>query len=51
MVGDDVPPLIQKFEFGQPSMIRGVGGCHVQGKAESIEILPDVLDIRVPVVE
>ena len=32
-------------------MIRGVGGCHIQRKAKPIEILLDVLDIRVPVVE
>ena len=51
MVGHDVPPLIQKFEIDEPSMIRRVGSRHVQRKAESIEILLDVLDIRVTVVE
>jgi hypothetical protein len=51
VVGYDVPPLIQPSKIGQPSVVRRVGSRHVQGKTESIEVLLDAIDIRVPVVK
>jgi hypothetical protein len=50
-VGHDVPPSVQFLEVRQPKMIGWIEGRHVERKAETIEVLLDVFQIRITVIE
>jgi hypothetical protein len=50
-MGGNVPPLIQLGEVCNPCRVHWIGGSEVENKAESLEILSNVVEIGVAVVE
>src|SRR6185437_8485488 len=51
MMRGNIAPVVQQTQIGQTRLVGWVGGGQVEGKAESLEILLQVLKGRVSMVE
>ena len=51
MIGSDVSPFVEVSQVSQPSVICRVVCCHREAEAEAVEVLLQIVDVRIPAVE